>query len=130
MLRSLCLTAFALVTVLSATAPKAAPDLETAALPDAEMEIVVVEAEGCVYCEIFRRDVLPSYRLSPRGRQMPLRFLDINEVEERRLPLAAPVAMVPTAVLLKDHQEVGRIEGYVGPEAFFHSVNRLLSRAD
>lgn len=113
-----------------ASPPQAAHDLETAALPDPSLELVVIEAEGCIYCQIFRRDVLPAYRASPRSREVPLRFVDLNQPEVDRLAIAEPIAVVPTAILMKDHREVGRIDGYVGPEAFFHSVNRLLAGVD
>lgn len=111
------------------SASRAAHDLETAALPDGGYEIIVVEAEGCIYCQIFRRDVLPAYSTSPRARLVPLRFVDVNAAEGGKLVLSEPVELVPTAVILKEGREVGRIAGYVGPEAFFHSLNRLLATA-
>lgn len=127
-MRSVIQLAVACAAILALTSsPRAAHDLETAALPDASLELVVIEAEGCIYCQIFRRDVLPSYRASPRSRVVPLRFVDLNQPEADRLAIKAPIDVVPTAILMKDHREVGRIDGYVGPEAFFHSVNRLLA---
>lgn len=118
-----------LLGVVSASQPRAAFDLETAALPTTSFELVVLEAEGCIYCQIFRRDVVPAYAVSPRAREVPLRFVDLNEPHVDRLGLSQPIDLVPTVVLMKDHREVGRITGYVGPEAFFHSVNRLLAQS-
>lgn len=102
-------------------------DIETGALPDKTLELIMVEAEGCIYCSLFRRDVAPSYEASPRAREMPLRFLDINDLEQSKLETDGPVDMVPTVMLFKDHKEVGRIPGYLGPESFFHALNRLIS---
>ncbi len=113
-----------------APASRAAHDFETAALADSRFELVVLEAEGCIYCQIFRRDVLPAYEISQRAREVPLRFVDLNETQSEKLALSEPVDLVPTVVLLKDHKEVGRIAGYVGPEAFFHSVSRMLAEAE
>lgn len=118
-----------LVGILSATPPRAAFDLETSALPSTNLELVVLEAEGCIYCQIFRRDVAPAYEVSPRAREVPLRFVDLNEPNAGKLGLSDPIDLIPTVVLMKDHREVGRITGYVGPEAFFHSVNRLLAQS-
>jgi thioredoxin-related protein len=35
---------------------------------------------------------------------------------------------VPTVLVLRDNEEVGRIPGYVAWEEFFHSINYLLAR--
>lgn len=93
----------------------------------ADVEIVVVEAPGCIYCPIFRRDVLPSYQASPRAKAAPLRFLDINDEAADKLPLNGPVTIVPTVIILKEHREIGRIPGYIGPDNFFHTVDSVLS---
>lgn len=92
----------------------------------ARLSLVVIEAEGCIYCRLFRRDVLPGYKTSARSKELPIRFLDINEAEGGSLALSGPVDLVPTVVLIRDGREIGRIPGYVGPENFYHTVNYLL----
>ena len=37
---------------------------------------------------------------------------------------------LPTAVLLHNNREIGRIPGYVGPENFFHAVSHLLAQVE
>ena len=64
---------------------RAAVDIETSALPDRVREIVVVEVENCIYCGLFRRDVLPTYRGSIRAKSVPIRFVDLNDPEFERL---------------------------------------------
>lgn len=91
------------------------------------LQLVVMEAEGCIYCTLFRRDVLPSYQVSERGKDMPVRFLDVNDVPKTGIELHSPIDILPTFVIIKDNRELGRIPGYVGPEDFFHSINYLLS---
>lgn len=108
----------------------AALDLETGALPLSGLELVVVEAEGCLYCQIFRRDIAPAYEASDRGKTVPLRYADVNEVEAGSVRLEAPIDSVPTVLLLKGKIEIGRVPGYVGPENFFQSINRLISRSE
>lgn len=95
--------------------------------PAGNLQLVVMEAPGCIYCTIFRRDVLPAYEVSERGKEMPVRFLDVNDVEQSGIGLDAPIDILPTFVVIKDNHEVGRIPGYMGPENFFHSINYLLS---
>jgi thioredoxin-related protein len=94
------------------------------------VQLVVMEAEGCIYCTIFRRDVLPSFEMSERGKEMPVRFVDVNDIEQAGFVLRSPIDILPTFVVIKDNQELGRIPGYVGPEDFFHSINYLLSSSD
>jgi thioredoxin-related protein len=92
-------------------------------------ELVVIEADGCMYCGFFRRDVLPAYKISRQGQEAPVRFIDVNDIESAQVDLTSPVDTVPTFVVLKSHHEVGRISGYVGREDFFHSINYLLASA-
>jgi thioredoxin-related protein len=119
---------FALLMSLPLGASRA--DLDMAAAPEnVTYELVVVEADGCIYCKLFRRDVLPAYEASNQGKQAPVRFLDVNDIETASLGLTSAVEIVPTFVVVKSHHEVGRIAGYVGPENFFHSVKYLIASA-
>lgn len=129
---TLCVLPSAPVVVPAAhAAPEPVPLAPSAAAAvDTGLQIVVFEAPGCLHCNLFRRYVLPAYTASPRSRDVPLRFLDLNEVEADRLGLDTAIDMLPTAVLLHNNREVGRIPGYVGPENFFHAVSHLLARVD
>jgi thioredoxin-related protein len=93
-------------------------------------ELVLVQIEDCVYCEVFRRDVMPHYVLSAKAKDLPLRFLDLNTPEARQLQLSeGPVTIVPTLLLVRANREVGRAPGYMGPEGFFQAVDWMLSNA-
>jgi thioredoxin-related protein len=110
------------------TASRAEVD-PSAAAPTGTFELVVVEAEGCIYCEVFRRDVLPRYEASAQAKDLPVRFVDINDIAADHLKFNSGVDIVPTFVVVKSRQEVGRISGYMGLENFFHSISYLLSTA-
>lgn len=112
------------------TAVKAGLDFN-ADVPSKEetMELVVMEAPGCVYCTLFRRDVLPSYSASQQAKDVPIRFVDLNDEAATSLGLDGPIDVVPTFVIMKNNHEVGRIPGYMGPEFFFHSINYIISGA-
>lgn len=97
--------------------------------PPGNLQLIVMEAPGCIYCTIFRRDVLPTYEVSERGKEMPVRFIDVNDVEQTGIGLQSPIDILPTFVVIKANREVGRIPGYMGPEDFFHSINYLVSSA-
>jgi thioredoxin-related protein len=108
----------------------AARPLASEPLPPGDvLELVVFEVDGCTYCRLFRRDVLPAYVLSPRAGEVPIRFVDLND-GMGGIRLDAPVEIVPTAILVKNNREAGRISGYAGPESFFQLMRYLLSRAE
>ena len=110
-------------------ASRAGLDLSAPVASGANVELIVVEASECIYCTVFRRDVLPSYQASEQARSVPVRFLDVNDRAVEQLGLDGPINIVPTFVVMKNNKEIGRIPGYVGPENFYHTINYLLSTA-
>lgn len=94
------------------------------------LQLVVLEAPGCIYCNLFRRYVVPAYETSPKSRSIPMKFIDLNDKAYDDLGLDSPVDMVPTTILMHNNREVGRIPGYLGPENFFHAVNHLMARVN
>lgn len=97
--------------------------------PIGDLEILVFEVDGCTYCEVMRRDVLPRYRTSASGAQAPMRFIDMNQVDTDKLALRGSVQVVPTVILMKNGKEVDRVERYFGPEMFFQIVARMIEQA-
>jgi thioredoxin-related protein len=117
--------------VAAASVARAVPDRDSlpfsrSATP--EFELIAFEVSGCIYCTVFRRDVLPGYALSPAGKAAPIRFLDLNDEASNRLSLNEPVRIVPTIVVMKDGAEVGRIVGYLGPQNFYRMLDGLLPK--
>ena len=39
-------------------------------------ELVIIEVEGCTYCDVLRRDVMPAFNASPEARELPVRCSD------------------------------------------------------
>jgi thioredoxin-related protein len=120
---------FAVSMIVPPGTSRAELEKEVGVPPLDSLELVVIEADGCIFCQIFRSDVLPSYEASEQGKQMPAHFVDINDMEATHIEFKGAVDIVPTFIVVKDHHEVGRIPGYVGPENFFHSINYLLASA-
>lgn len=93
-------------------------------------EIVIIEVEGCIYCEVLRRDVMPAFNASQEAKELSVRFLDLNTPEAAKLELTdGPLTTVPTVLLVKANREVGRTAGYLGPEGFFQSIKWMLNHA-
>lgn len=89
-------------------------------------EIVVMEIKGCRYCPLVRSDILPVFQATPRGREIPVRFVDLNADGIEKLKLDGAINTVPTAVLMHGDREVGRIPGYVGPQNFVSMVSAMM----
>jgi len=92
-------------------------------------ELLIFEHPDCTYCRVFRRDVLPYYHEAVE-REVPLRFVDLMTTEPGSFALKARIDTVPTAVLMKDGSEVGRIVGYWGRDVFFRMLSRMLARME
>jgi hypothetical protein len=89
------------------------------------LELVVFEADGCIYCEVLRRDVVPIYSGSPESAHAPLRFFNVSREDESKIGLASAITLAPTVVLLRDGREADRLAGYTGPDL----ILRLVSHA-
>ncbi len=121
--------AVALALTVAPFATEAARDGGGEVLSPMGDEIVVFETDNCVYCELFRRDVLPRYRRSGRARSVAIRFADARRAARNNRLLKEPITVVPTFVLVRRGREVGRITGYTGPAPFFQMVGRLMKHA-
>lgn len=127
-LRLAALVVAAAVAAIPLTSGTARQHTEMAVHLAPQLEVVVIESTDCVYCVLFRRNVLSTYEDSPRARDVPLRYLDLDQVMARRVVLAEPIFVVPTVLVLRDNVEVGRIPGYMAWDDFVRSINYLLAR--
>lgn len=94
------------------------------------LEFLVLEVKGCHVCELVRAHILPQYERSATAREAPMRFVDLNAIDEAKLGLTSPVTTVPTIVLMREGQEVARLTGYTGPQIFLQAVPEMLARAE
>ena len=104
---------------------------DVASLPQLQgprLEMLVFETDACTYCEIFKRDVAPGYRLAPIASSAPLRFIDVAKVDLDHIGLAARVEILPTTVLMRDGREVERITGLTSPETYYVLTRHMISK--
>lgn len=124
--------AWSVVALLLASIPamgRAAQHHESGSLSPTGDELIVFEVKNCIYCALFRRDVLPKYQRSMRARSVPIRFIDARHAAALNFQLAEPLKTVPTFVLMRRGREAGRVAGYTGPEPFFHFVRQMVRQA-
>ena len=92
----------------------------------AALELLMVDQEGCVYCEMWEEQIAPIYPKTAEGRFAPLARIDISELDNAEVTFARAINFTPTFVLLEDGRELGRIEGYPGEDFFWWMLSKLL----
>lgn len=127
MKRIACIVVFYLAMTGLLSISHAARDPHTSILPSTGLQLVVLEVEDCIYCDVFRRQLLPAYQSSRQGRKAPVRFVDINDPALGEIGLTAPIGTVPTFVVLEDNREIGRIPGLMGHHDFFRAIDYILA---
>ncbi|MDP2086176.1 MAG: thioredoxin family protein [Gemmobacter sp.] len=95
----------------------------------AQIELLMVEQPGCIYCARWHAEVGPEYPITDEGRAAPLRPVQLRAPLPEGISLVSPPVFTPTFVLLKDGAEVGRIEGYPGEDFFWPLLGQLIARA-
>lgn len=91
----------------------------------AAAELVMVEQEGCHWCERWDTEISAIYPKSSEGQQAPLRRVDLRDLPPDIAFTSRPV-FTPTFVLVDQGQELGRMEGYAGDEFFWFLLGKLL----
>ena len=91
-------------------------------------ELVMFEAQGCSWCEVWDAEIGAVYHKTEEGRAAPLRRVDIDEPRPPGLESLQGVVYTPTFVLLDAGHEVGRILGYPGEGHFWSLLGELIER--
>ena len=92
----------------------------------AEVELVMVEERGCIWCARWNADVAPEYPLTDEGKAAPLRRIDLNEPHPDDLTFSGALRLTPTFVLVVDGEEKARLEGYPGEDFFWPLLGQML----
>lgn len=95
----------------------------------AELQLLMFEQPGCIYCARWNADVAPEYPLTDEGRAAPLRRLQLRDPLPEGITLDRPAVFTPTFVLVADGAEQARIEGYVSEDFFWPMLARMIAAA-
>ena len=93
------------------------------------LELLMIEDRGCVYCARWHAEIGPEFPITPEGQTAPLLQTDIDDALPDGVTLERRAVYTPTFVLLKDSAETGRIEGYPGEEFFWFLLGQLIDAA-
>ena len=94
----------------------------------AEVRLMMVEQNGCPWCERWKAEIGPIYPKTREGRIAPLFSVDIFELPEPGITLASPPVYTPTFILLDNGREIGRIEGYQSDEFFWWFMEKMIKK--
>ena len=94
---------------------------------DPRTQLLMIRQDGCIYCRQWEAEIAPAYAASPQGRAAPLQRIDIRGPWPDGLALDRQPYVTPTFILIRDGQEIGRIEGYPGATNFWRFLDRLLA---
>jgi hypothetical protein len=94
-----------------------------------ELQLLMFEQPGCIYCAAWNDEVAPEYPLTDEGKAAPLRRLQLRDPLPEGIEVVSPPVFTPTFVLVEDGIETGRIEGYPGEDFFWPLLAGLISDA-
>jgi len=78
-------------------------------------EILVIDANGCPFCQKFKKDVVDGYK-----GKLPLRVSHFENI--KGFKLNGDVAGTPTILFIEDGKEIGRYTGYLNPKEFYEAL--------
>jgi thioredoxin-related protein len=124
------LFAAAAIAALSVAGAEARQAPGTPAATVSVYELIVFEADGCIYCQDFRTRIQPLYTASALGREAPLRYVNVSHSDETKMGLSGSITVAPTIVLMHNGRELDRIVGYMGPGDFMKVVAHMMGRGN
>lgn len=91
-----------------------------------QLELLMFEEEGCIYCARWNAEAGDAYAKTPEGRAAPLRRIDIDDPLPDEISLDGDVVFTPTFVLALDGAEISRLEGYASEDFFWSLLQQML----
>ncbi len=84
--------------------------------------------KACPYCQWWEKDISEVYPKTEYAKKFKLIRVSIEkEFNEPSLGLNKPIFGTPTFVFISRGAELGRIEGYNGPEMFWWQVESIIN---
>lgn len=93
-------------------------------------QMIFVHSPGCMYCQMWREEILPIYPKTAEGKRLPLREVNLDKGMPDDLKHLAYPSFTPTFIIVDgENQEVGRILGY-NSEFFWGFVQKFIRKID
>jgi hypothetical protein len=102
--------------------------LMTAASARAELQLMMAEEPGCLWCARWNEEIGPIYPKTDEGAAAPLRRVNLLDPMPSDIVLARRINYTPTFILLVEGIETSRIEGYPGDDFFWGLLGQMLEQ--
>lgn len=96
---------------------------------DQDLTLYMVEQAGCIYCERWDAEVGDAYHLTAEGKAAPLQRVQLRDPLPEGVTFKRKAVFTPTFVLVRDGQEIDRMEGYPGEIFFWPLLAEMLTKA-
>lgn len=94
----------------------------------AETYMLMAEEDGCYWCQKWDDEIAHIYPKTVEGKIAPLMRYDLH-AETPDVEFKQRVHYTPTFILVRNGQELGRIEGYPGEDHFWALLTMLFENA-
>ncbi|MCZ8182604.1 MAG: thioredoxin family protein [Beijerinckiaceae bacterium] len=98
--------------------------------PGLAAELVMFERPGCPWCVRWHKEIGSIYPKTPEGERAPLKAVMLDRQSQSAYRLKEPVFYTPTFVLVEKGEEIGRITGYMGDDAFWSLMKMLAGKLE
>jgi hypothetical protein len=98
--------------------------------PTGNLKLLYVSSPHCPVCVVFMREVGQGYARTEEGQRVPLVEVALADTLPEPYAGLPPATRTPTFILVRDREEIGRIEGYSSDELFWMAFARLLADAE
>lgn len=92
----------------------------------ADLKLMMFEQAGCTYCIMWHNELGPIYPKTREGRTAPLVTHQLRAPLPEGVSIKSRPIFTPTFVLLRDGQEIWRLEGYPGEDFFWGLLGQEL----
>ena len=96
--------------------------------PAKSAELIMLEEDGCPWCELWDNEIGVVYHKTAEGRKAPLRRVNIHAPLPDDLHFLVKGGYTPTFILVDNRREIGRIRGYPGEDFFWWLLGKLLDK--
>ncbi len=94
----------------------------------ADLRLMMFEQQGCAYCTMWHNEIGPIYPKTAEGRTATLVTQQLRDKLPEGVSIVSRPIYTPTFVLLRDGQEIWRLEGYPGEDFFWGLLGKRLQQ--
>ena len=91
-------------------------------------ELIMLEQDGCHWCEMWDEQIAPIYPKTTEGKRAPLRRVDLFAPLPEDLTHLSMGRYTPTFILVHEGEEIGRIRGYPGEDFFWGLLEQMMAK--